>query len=98
MERRVPMGVGRFGVVSALIAVAFPGIAAASGRDVASYVSTIRQTSQQDGTSSSAHRKSGSTHHTTIAEAEDPSPELTKAESLIQKKDFAGAEPLLRKL
>jgi tetratricopeptide (TPR) repeat protein len=93
------MGVGRFGVVSALIAVAFPGIAAASGRDVGSYASTAGQASQQqDGSSSSTHRKSGSTHHTTVAEAEDPSPELTKAESLIQKQDFAGAEPLLRKL
>ena len=93
------MGVGRFGVVSALIAVAFPGIAAASGRDVGSYASTAGQASQQqDGSSSNTHRKSGSTHHTTVAEAEDPSPELTKAESLIQKQDFAGAEPLLRKL
>ncbi len=93
------MGVGRFGVVSALIAFAFPGIAAASGRDVASYVSATGQASQQqDGSSSSTHRKSGSTRHTTVAEAEDPSPELTKAESLIQKQDFGGAEPLLRKL
>jgi tetratricopeptide (TPR) repeat protein len=52
----------------------------------------------QTGSSSSTHRKTGTTRHTTIAEVDDPSPELTKAESLIQKQDFAGAEPLLRKL
>src|SRR6266851_4279746 len=99
MERRVPMGVGRFGAVPALIAFIFAGTPAALGRDVTSYVSTIGLSSQQqNGTSTSRHRKSGSTHHTTLAEADDPSPELTKAESLIQKQDFAGAEPLLRKL
>jgi len=37
-------------------------------------------------------------HHTTVAEEDAPPPELAKAEALIQKQDYAGAEPLLRKL
>jgi len=57
--------------------------------------------SQADGTSSSVHHKaranSGQTvHHTKVAEEEPPPPELTKAEELIQKQDYAAAEPLLR--
>ncbi|MGH9495505.1 MAG: tetratricopeptide repeat protein [Candidatus Sulfotelmatobacter sp.] len=108
------MGVGRFSTLLVSAAVLFAGSCAAFGRHVASYVSTMGPFSQaqssppqspppqpsqpQNGSSSSTHRKSGSTRHTTVAEADDPSPELTKAESLIQKQDFAGAELLLRKL
>ena len=57
--------------------------------------------SQADGTSSSVHHKAraGQTiHHTKVAEEEPPPPELTKAEELIQKQDYAAAEPLLRKV
>jgi tetratricopeptide (TPR) repeat protein len=56
---------------------------------------------QTDGYSSSAHHKTGSAsnvHHETIAEEVAPAPELTKAEGLIDKRDYAAAEPLLRKL
>jgi Flp pilus assembly protein TadD len=42
-----------------------------------------------------SHRKSS--RHTTVSEDEGPDPELSKAEELIQKQDYAGAEPLLRK-
>jgi len=42
--------------------------------------------------------KTGSAHHTKVAEEEGPPPELAKAEELIQKQDFAGAEPLLQKV
>lgn len=48
--------------------------------------------------SSSSKRHSKAIHHTTIEEEEAPSPELTKAEGFIQSKDFAQAEPLLRKV
>ncbi|HET7892100.1 MAG TPA: tetratricopeptide repeat protein [Candidatus Sulfotelmatobacter sp.] len=51
---------------------------------------------QGDDSSSSTHRKS-SAHHTKVAEEVGPSPELTKAEEFIQKKDYASAEPLLQK-
>jgi tetratricopeptide (TPR) repeat protein len=61
--------------------------------------------SQVDGSSSSpssssTHRKTGSNsgHHTKVAEEVGPPPELTKAEELIQKKDYLGAEPLLHKV
>jgi tetratricopeptide (TPR) repeat protein len=52
--------------------------------------------------SSSDHRKSATAgqkvHHTKVAEEVGPPLELTKAEELIQKKDYLGAEPLLRKV
>jgi len=37
-------------------------------------------------------------HHVRVEETEPPPVELTKAEELIQKRDYAGAEPLLRKV
>ncbi len=56
--------------------------------------------SQESSSSSSqqTHRKPAqTTRHTTVSEAELPSPELTKAEGLIQAKNYAEAESLLRK-
>lgn len=47
---------------------------------------------KQNGSSSSSNHR----HHIQVAEEQAPPPELAKAESFIQKKDFAGAEPLLR--
>jgi len=49
----------------------------------------------QEGSSSS---QKGHRHQTAVEEEEGPAPELTKAEGLIQKQDFASAEPLLEKL
>jgi tetratricopeptide (TPR) repeat protein len=55
--------------------------------------------SQDDGYSSSVHHKQGSSvHHITVAEEVAPPPELTKAEALIDKHEYAQAEPLLRKV
>jgi tetratricopeptide (TPR) repeat protein len=56
-----------------------------------------------DGYSSSVHHKAKSSsgqsvHHTTVAEEVAHAPELTHAESLIDKHDYAGAEPFLRKV
>lgn len=54
---------------------------------------------QSQGDSSSSHKSSHKPpHHTTVEETEDPQPELGKAEDLIQKQDYAGAEPLLQKV
>jgi tetratricopeptide (TPR) repeat protein len=75
-----------------LAAVASFGMNAAGGRDLANNVSA--QTSSQSATP----RKSNSTRHTTIREEDDPDPELTKAEALIQKQNLAEAEPALRKI
>ncbi len=55
--------------------------------------------SPDPGSSSSVHHKTGKTvHRTTVAEDVGPPPELSRAEDLIQKKDYADAEPLLRKV
>lgn len=59
--------------------------------------------SQDEGSSSSVHHKSSANsgqkvHHTTVEEEVGPPPELAKAEALIQKQDYAGAEPLLHKV
>ncbi len=59
--------------------------------------------SDDEGYSSSVHHKAKSNsrqsiHHTTVAEEVAPRPELTRAENLIDKHDYAGAEPLLRKV
>jgi tetratricopeptide (TPR) repeat protein len=56
-----------------------------------------RQTSSQPSPGQSNSQKKPRTHHTTVAEDEGPSPDLKRAEEFIQKKDFANAEPLLRK-
>jgi tetratricopeptide (TPR) repeat protein len=53
---------------------------------------------QDSSSSRQTHRKPAqATRHTTVSEAEAPSPELTKAEGLIQAKNYAEAESLLRK-
>ena len=56
------------------------------------------QTSSQSAPSQSSSQKKPTTHHTKVAEEEGPSPEMTRAEELIQKKDFTSAEALLRKV
>src|SRR6202140_966845 len=107
MAHRVPMVARRLRVVwiLACVAGAFAGaqtVRAASLEAVSSSTQTDSQ-SQAGGSSassSSTHRKTGSSsgHHTRVAEEVGPPPELTKAEDLIQKKDYASAEPLLRKV
>lgn len=52
--------------------------------------------SQGDSSSKSAHHKN--THRVQVAEADGPPPELTQAETLIEKHDYAAAEPLLNKV
>jgi tetratricopeptide (TPR) repeat protein len=56
---------------------------------------------QKEGTSSSksGHRKTGASsgHHVRVEEEVAAPPELAKAETFIQKEDYAAAEPLLRK-
>jgi len=63
--------------------------------------STAPAQPQTEGSSSSktGHRKAGanSGHHIRVEEEVAPPPELAKAETLIQKQDYAAAEPLLHK-
>ena len=88
------MDVGRLVLGVVVATCTLEGVAGAAGTDVASYLSSPSQQSQ----SSSSQHKSAKTHHVTVPEEEAPSPELTKAEELIQKKNFAEAEPLLKKV
>jgi len=54
---------------------------------------------QSQGESSSSRKGSHrAAHHTTVAEEEAPAPDLTKAEDLIQRKNYTEAEPLLHKV
>src|SRR5215469_3426000 len=56
-------------------------------------------TQQSQGESSASRKANRKTaHRTTVAEEEAPPDELTKAEDLIQKKNYAEAEPLLHKV
>lgn len=78
-----------FAAVSTLALGSTPGPQASAQSS-----SSSEKTPQKDSSSNQkAHR-----HHTTVSEEEGPQPELAKAEDLIQKQDFAQAQPLLRKL
>ena len=59
------------------------------------YTATQSQAPQDSSSSQKTHRKN--TRHTTVSEEDSPSPEVTKAEGFIQGKNYAEAEPLLRK-
>ena len=88
--------------ILACVAGAFAGAQAvrAASFHPASFSTQTDSQSQTSGSSSSTRHKPGSSsgHHTRVAEEVGPSPELTKAEDLILKKDYAAAEPLLRKV
>ena len=71
-------------------------LAAATGAalgQVANPPAPSQAPSSSGASTSQKHR----THHTTIEETEAASPDLTKAEELIQKKSYPEAQPLLQK-
>jgi tetratricopeptide (TPR) repeat protein len=71
----------------------------ASSQSAGSQPTTEAQ-QQTEGSSSSKpghHRTANSGHHIRVEQEVAPPPELTEAEALIQKQDYAAAEPLLRK-
>jgi len=65
-------------------------------------LNTQAQSAQEQGSAQrdSSSRKSShkTTRHTTVEEESSSSPDLTKAEDLLQKNNFQDAEPLLRKV
>ena len=77
-----------------------PASSQSAGQSAGSEPTTPAQP-QKEGSSSSqsGHRKAGanSGHHIRVEEEVAPPPELAKAETFIQKEDYAAAEPLLRK-
>jgi tetratricopeptide (TPR) repeat protein len=82
-----------------------PAIASVPSWAQASSSSANQSQDQNDGYSSSkpVHRKTGENssetiRHIRVEEKDSPPPELTEAEDLIQKRDYAGAEPLLHKV
>jgi tetratricopeptide (TPR) repeat protein len=84
------------GAARRIFAVVF--LCAASGLPALSGNAAGQSQASQDSSSSQQHRKPGqTTRRTTVSEAESPSPELTRAEALIQTKNYAEAETLLRK-
>ena len=96
MVYRVLMGARRLAVAALLACTAgtFAG-----GQTANSPPASPQTDSRTDSTPSSVHRKRPSSGHPTkVAEEVGPPPELTKAEELIQKKDYAAAEPLLRQV
>ncbi len=96
MVHRVPMVARKLAAAGLLACMA----SAFARSQSASLASQADSKSQTNSSSSSPHRKTGSSsaHHTKVAEEVEPSPELMKAEAFIQKKDYASAEPLLRKV
>ena len=111
MEHRVGMPGHSQKVVSVLLWVSFVclcvlcGYAVGFAPDsqalvsvVARYTAAESQASQDSSSSQKTHRKPGpNAKRTTVSEEEATSPELTKAEGLIQGKNYAEAEPLLHK-
>lgn len=93
-------------LVTAVLLAGMPACVAAQGSgggSPASQPDSQPQSGSSSSSSSSVHHKTktGSekaAHRTRVAEEEGPPPELAKAEDLIQKQDFAGAEPLLKKV
>src|ERR1700677_2437669 len=95
MELRVPMGASKH-LAGVLLALAASVCAAA--RDASTPAGqTSSQPSAQSSSSSQPHR---SAHHIQVPVEDDAgqSPELSRAEAAIEKKDYPGAESLLRKL
>src|SRR5215472_7254654 len=103
MRHRVRMDVRRIAVAAALsLATVGPVsyVYVADAQDQPSGQSSPQSSdSTQQGESSSSRKGSHkAAHHTTVAEEEAPAPDLTKAEDLIQKKNYAEAEPLLHRV
>ena len=61
-------------------------------------LSSVLQSQTPEESSSNQKSQRKSVRHTTISEEETPSPELAKAEELIQARNYAEAETLLRKV
>jgi tetratricopeptide (TPR) repeat protein len=72
------------------------GAQVASPEPPAPHTDSQSQAGGASSSSSSSHHKPA--RRTKVSEEVGPPPELTKAEELIQKKDYAAAEPLLRQV
>jgi len=105
MAHRVPLAARRVGVLAVIAAAcALAGGQAASPPASSTQDSSSSPGPQTQGESSSKpiHRRTGPDSSQTIRHSrvreEGAPPELTQAESLIEKRDYAAAEPLLHKV
>jgi len=93
--------VARSGVALALgLACALAGAQTASSNSPSQVPSapdsSATQPQDQSGTSSSKKSHGKAVRHVRVEEEGSTAPELVQAEALIQKRDYSGAEPLLR--
>jgi tetratricopeptide (TPR) repeat protein len=98
MERRGPMGASKvFAGCVLLLTAGLCSIAQDAGAPSGQAASqSPPQSSSQSSSKPQGHR---SEHHVQVEDEDAPQPaELTQAESAIEKRDYAAAEPLLRKL
>jgi tetratricopeptide (TPR) repeat protein len=93
MELRVPMGANRLLAACALGLLAGMG---ATAQDPSQPAGPPSSQSSSEPSQTQAHR---SPHHILVEDEDSqPSPQLTQAETAIEKQDYATAEHLLRKL
>src|ERR1700686_4926377 len=104
MAHRVPLAARRVGVLAVIAAACSLAGGQAESSPATSTQNSSSAAPQTPGESSSKpiHRRTGpdssqTIRHTKVREEGAP-PELTQAESLIEKRDYAAAEPLLRKV
>jgi tetratricopeptide (TPR) repeat protein len=94
MERRGRMGAGK--VLAGCLFLLTADVCSIA-QDTSSPSGQASQTSSDSSSKPQAHRP---VHHIQVEDEDSPTQpaELTQAESAIEKRDYAGAEPLLRKL
>jgi tetratricopeptide (TPR) repeat protein len=105
MNHRNPMGIHRLPLAAIAVVCALIGAQAASqstANPPQSGSSAAQQTSPNQSSTETTHRKTGANssetiRHTHTVEQGSSSPEVSQAEDLIQKRDYAAAETLLHK-
>src|SRR5580698_1723153 len=105
MEHRVPM-VGRRPLALVLAVAGWCALAGAQSSNppaAGQPENPADDSSPSSSTTETIHRKTGpgsseTIRHTRVLDEGSTPPELTRAEELIQKHDYAGAEPLLHKV
>src|SRR5215467_10418605 len=88
MKKLVPTGARR--LLMAVLALTATGTLCARAH------SQEAGSTQQDGDSSSKKSSRKAIRHTAVEDDSSPSPDLAKAEDLLQKQNFAEAEPVLQ--
>src|SRR5689334_2641167 len=100
MAMRDPMVARSIVALALWLACAFAGAQTAPPNSPSQVPSTTdsskSQPQDESGVSSSKKSHGKNVRHVRVEEEGSPPPELAQAEALIQKRDYAAAEPLLR--